>query len=380
MNAHEDLTILLTLRDRVAFTSRWMSFADNTRLPFKVLIADGGTDDAAGALLSDRTKFPNVNYEYVRYPPDLSYPIYFEKMADALGRVRTPYVVMADNDDFFFADALGEAVRFLSDHPDYISCGGQGAIFWVRSATDVEDNLLYGNRIEWKTTRETRSIDGNSAKERVLAQAVSTSDTFFYDVKRTDEACEQFRTVRDLNLRDLFLMEHVIRFLSAIRGRSKRLDHLYLARQHNAPQTSSGTHTEAFGDWFGRMLVRTWSEDFSKFLEAMSKAMAREDGISGDEAAHCIVNAYRMLVAPQLMSNLLDEPTATLSMSTVVPVVRRIVGLPEESTLKRVMRTLYRRVGWISLDSVYGTELFTKPVFNSRHAMQPVLEFLQRKP
>ena len=381
MSVHEDLTILLTLKDRIPFTSRWMSYADKTRFPFKVLIADGGTDDGASALLSDRAKFPNVNYEYVRYPPDRSYPDYYAKIADALGRVRTPYVAMADNDDFFFADALGEAVRFLSAHPDYVTCGGQGAIFWVLpSPSSVDEGLLYGNNVEWKCTRETRSIDGDSARERMRAQAVSTADTFFYDVKKTGEARKHFEIVRDLGPKDLFIFEQVVCFLTAIAGKAKRLDTLYLARQNNSPASSGGTHAQRFGDWFGRMLVESWSEDFTKFVNVASAFLAASDGISEEEARDCVIRCYRMLVAPALLSNILEEPTVTLSMSTVVPVVRRLVRLPEGSIVKRLARNLYRRVGGISLDSVYGTELVAGRVPDARKDISPILKFLARTP
>lgn len=381
MSSHEDLTILLTLRDRVPFTSRWMSYADKTRFPFKVLIADGGTDDAASALLSDRAKFPNVNYEYVRYRPDRSYPDYYAKIADALGRVRTPYVAMADNDDFFVADALGEAVRFLSAHPDYATCGGQGAIFWVLSPpSSGEEGLLYGNRVEWKSTRQTKSIDGDSARERVRAQAVSTADTFFYDVKKTGEAKKHFEIVRDLAPKDLFIFEQVVCFLTAIAGKAKRLDTLYLARQYNSPAGSGGTHSLRFGDWLGRMLVESWSEDFTKFVKIASTSLAESDDISEDEARNCVIRCYRMLVAPALLSNVLDEPSVTLSMSTVVPIVRRLVRLPESSILKKLTRNMYRRLRWISLDSVYGTELLGGHVPNAGKDFSPILRFLAQPP
>ena len=58
--ADKDLTILLTLKDRSAFTQRWMEYANRTSFPFKVLIADGGLDESALALLTDKTRFPRV--------------------------------------------------------------------------------------------------------------------------------------------------------------------------------------------------------------------------------------------------------------------------------------------------------------------------------
>ncbi len=373
----DQLTILLTLKDRVAFTSRWMSYANETRFPFKVLIADGGTDDEASDLLSDGKRFPNVHYEYVRYKPDLGYSDYYSKTADALRRVDTPYVALADNDDFFIAGALGDAVRFLVAHPDYATCGGQGAVFWVLDSKANED-FLFGNKIEWKATFEPNSIDANSATQRLRAQAVSTADTFFYDVKRTAEARRHYDIVRDICPRDLYLFEQVVCFLTAISGKSKRLDGLYLARQRNSPSRSGGMHTERYGDWFGRMLVDTWSDDFSKFVQATSTELAKADGLSEEDARKEIVRCYRMLIAPALLSNILEEPTITLPMSTIVPLVRRLVNMSESSLLKRVARTLYRRAGLISLDFVYGTELLAGRVPNAHRDAVPMLRFLAR--
>ena len=378
MSSHDNLTILLTLKDRVPFTLRWMSYADQARFPFNVLIADGGTQEDARALLADKNKFPNVNYEYVRFPPDRSYFDYYTKIAQALGQIRTPYVAMADNDDFFFPATLVESVRFLSAHPDYVSCGGQGAVFWVLpSAPEADADLLYGKNIHWKCTRDTDSNENERAKERVLAQTNNTAGTFFYDVKRIEDARKQFGLVRDLNPRDLFLMEHLIRFLTATAGKSKRLNRLHIARQHNAPQTSAGGHTEKYGDWFGRMLVETWSNDFSNFLKAVSDSLAQADGIPIEEAKRCVVQAYRILVTPPLLSNLLDERSATIPMWTIVPVIRHLVRFREASLVRRIARSFFRRVPWISLEALYGTELIAKQVPNAEKDLSSILEFLK---
>ena len=123
-----DLTILLPLKDRVSFTFRWMSYTNGIYFPFSVLIADGGSDDSVARVLSNSAAFPNVHYEYLRYPRDKSYTDYNAKLADALSRIQTPFVALADNDDFFIVSGLRKALRFLLDHPDYATCGGQCAV------------------------------------------------------------------------------------------------------------------------------------------------------------------------------------------------------------------------------------------------------------
>ncbi len=386
MNTDAQLTILLTLKDRGEFTRRWMSYAERTRLPFKVLIADGGADASVQSMLGERAHFPNVDYEYLRYPEDSSYRQYYAKIDDALGRVRTPFVAMADNDDFLVADALAESVRFLATNPDYAACGGMCAQFWVvpdpadgKSRGFGSRGVLYGRQVDWKATSLVRSIEAPSAAERLRRLPVSIADPLFYDVKRIEEVRRQFQLVRRLELGDLFLMEYLVHYLTVIAGKTKRLKQLHLARQHNAPGSSGIEHQRQFGDWMGRMLVESWSADFAKFLAAASEALAAADGMPAEEARDCVVAIYRTHVAPSLLSDLLEESSVTLPMLTVLPAVRRLVGMPESNLLKRGLRRLYRRLNWISLDAVLGTEIFASSAASAGRDFRPILEFLASK-
>jgi len=375
MRPGSELTILLTLKDRVDYTARWMDYASSVSFPFKVLIADGGSDDSVEGLLSGNPRYGSIDYEYIRYPQDRSYADYYAKIADALTRVETPYVAMADNDDFFVVDSLRRSVSFLSENPDYVACGGQGAIFWMHPEGRPH---LYGGKIEWKCTLEPESIEAAAARERIRGQSISSSDTSYYDVKRSVEAKRQFEIVRSLDLTDLFLVENLVGFLTAVAGKTRRLEGLYLVRQHNAPASSGGTHQQQYGDWFGRMLVESWSRDFEKFVTVVSEDLAGADGIPLGEARQFVIDSYRMLVAPALLSIILDEPTVTISMSAFVASVRRLVRLPKDSRIRKLARFLYRRARWISLDCVYGTEILTTPVPNAGQDIGPILRFLAR--
>lgn len=379
MSSSSDLTILLTLKDRALFTIRWMNYANTIAFPFKVLIADGGCDESVPTMLSDKSRYPNVNFEYIRYPYDKSYSDYYAKIVDALRSVRTPFVAMADNDDFLIVDTLKEAVKFLSINPDYVSCGGEGAHFWVEpSPLNESERLLYSKNINWKCTSHAGSVANDTARERIRSYSLRFSDVTYYDVKRIEDTRKQFELVHDLNLNDMFLVEILIEFLTAIAGKMKRLKRMYIARQYNQPSSSGGIHSEKFGDWFGRMLLDSWSDDFTKFLNSVSGCLVAADGISVDEAKDCIISSYRMRVAPPLLSNILDEPSVTMSMPIVAIIVRRLVNLPAHSSYKKLMRRLYRSLRWISLDAVYGEKVFGSQVTNSRKDFQPIVEFLAR--
>src|SRR5882724_9951954 len=93
----QDLTIVLVLKDRPQFTWRWMKYYNQINLPFKVLIADGGKDTSVEKL-ADRSLFPNLDYEYIRYPYDENIPTFLNKLQAVMSRVHTPYTLLTDND------------------------------------------------------------------------------------------------------------------------------------------------------------------------------------------------------------------------------------------------------------------------------------------
>ena len=369
------LTILLTLRDRAPFTKRWLAYAVAVAMPYRILIADGSSDNSAEPMVA-RAREAGLGIELVRYPPDRTYADYYAKVADALSRVTTPLVVLADNDDLFIPNGLACAVRFLTDHPSHVACGGQTAVFWMSSPRGPEAHeTVYGDGIDWKCSSKVHSDVADTARQRIIDQSLGASDVF-YSVHRTALLRAHFDIVRDFNPQDLFLMEQAIAFLTAISGKCRHLDLLYIARQQDSPGSSGGDHQEKFGTWFDRMLLPTWSADFTKLVELSAEALARADGIPAETARRAIVDAYKMSVAPSLLADVLAEPTVTPAMPLLLQLVGRLVRLPRTSVIRRTAQRWYRRSKWLSHDFVHGTELRTRPARDADDAFAPVRGFL----
>jgi glycosyltransferase domain-containing protein len=375
MNPGDDLTILLALKDRVPFTHRWLAYAAGGRLPFRILVADGGADDTVAPMVA-QSKSQGVDVEYVRYPFDSSYSDYYAKIADALTRVATPFVVLADNDDFFIPQGVARAVEFLRAHPDHVACGGQCAVFWITDApTASSDDTTYGDAIEWKCSGRFSSDVADTAEQRLRERCLGPNEVF-YVVHRTHLLRRHFEAVRDCNPRDLFLMPELVMFLTAISGKTWQLDTLYIARQQDSPGSSGGTHQARFGDWFDRMLVPTWSEDFSRFVDCAAAALAQADGMSLEDARRLVVQCYKMSVAPALLADLVEVPTVSLSMPIVLQAVRRLVNLPRTSLVRRFAQWSYRRTRWLSHDFVHGTEFKTRRAREVAREFSPLRTFL----
>jgi glycosyltransferase domain-containing protein len=375
MTSSANLTILLPLKDRVPFTERWLAYGASAGLPHRILIADGGSDDAVAPMVAEY-RSRGLEIAYIRYPFDRTYADYYTKLADALSRVTTPYVVMADNDDLFIPDGLAQAVAFLSAHPDYVACGGQCAVFWLSGARDAQQpHALFGDRVEWKCSDQYSTDTATTAAARLRERCRGANDVF-YAVHRTGLLRRYFEAVRDSNPRDLFLMEQLVMFLTAIAGKTRQLDALYIARQQDSPGSSGGAHQERFGDWYDRMLVPTWSDDFTRFVECAAAPLSRADGISAEEARRTVVESYKMSVAPSLLADLVEEPTVSWSMPLVLQVVRGLVNLPRTSVLRRVALACYRHTRWLSHDFVHGTEFRTRRAREADREFTPVRTFL----
>ena len=375
MSLGDDLTILLPLKDRVRFTHRWLAYAAAS-LPYRILIADGGCDDTVAETVA-ATRRQDV--EYVRYPYDRTYADYYAKLADALSRVTTPLVVMADNDDLFIADGLARAVAFLSAYPEYVACGGQCAVFWLSGGpASTEPEAVFGDRVDWKCSSQFSTDTADTAAGRLRERCLGANDVF-YAVHRTELLRRHFEAVRDCSPRDLFLMEQLVMFLTAIAGKTQQLDTLYIARQQNSPCSSGGSHQDRYGDWYDRMLVPTWSEDFTRFVDCAATALSHADGISLEEARPVVLESYKMSVAPSLLADLVEEPTVSWSMPLVLQVVRRLVNLPRTSALRRIALAWYRQARWLSHDFVHGTEFRTRRAREAAREFTPVRSFLLRR-
>ncbi len=367
------LTILLALKDRVPFTHRWLSYAAVANLPCRILVADGGAEDGVAQAVAAR-RAAGLDIEYVRYPFDETYAHYYAKLADALSRVTTPFVVFADNDDFFIKDGLTQSVEFLQQHPEHVACGGRCAMFWVTDAgATAGGDALYGRSVEWKYSSLLFSDVADSATGRLRDRS---RDDVFYSVHRTHLLRRHFDVIRDFSPRDLFLMDETVMFLTAIAGKTRQLDRLYIARQQDSPGSTGGAHEARFGDWFDRMLVPTWSEDFARFADVTSAALAQADGLSLEDARREVTACYRASVAPVLLSDLVSEPTVTLAMPLTLQVVRRLVLLPRTSMLRRAAQYLYRRTRWLSHAFVQGREWRAGGARAASQEFRPVRDFL----
>jgi glycosyltransferase domain-containing protein len=273
------LTILLPLKGRHLFTLRFLWHANKARLPYRFLIADGEVRPELAKLLEDSRKtFPDLDIEYIRYPDDVDFKRYYAKMADVFQRVQTPYVKIADNDDFLAAAGLECCMDFLDARSDYVCCSGGIAGFSLRASQRDSAELVIGplNKLAYRCGPHDRGVDLNSpsATNRVLAGLRNTWN--FYAVFRASAFAAMWKEVLELNPTNLQLTERFLTMRALTLGNAKSDPSVFsYCRQYWTSMQLHWPSQSAVREDFAHYLIRSrFTEDVTNVLDRISQRLA----------------------------------------------------------------------------------------------------------
>lgn len=280
------LTIVLPLRGRHLFTLRFLWHANEARLPYRILIADGQVNEAlARHIENSRETFPNLDIEYVRYPDDTGYSRYFTKMADALERVRTPYAMLADNDDFLGINGIEQALDFLDASPDHVGALGQPVGFAAYSGFDAPGGGVYG-RLNRLRTYPSKASAASSMIERLRQSGLSL--LIYYSVYRTEALATLWREDREIDFTDLMLHEayHAMRTLTLGKVRANAATITYYS------QIGTSTSSDPMRNWVGHLLRSRFTVDTAEMVKRVAAAEAGADAAAAAEEARSNIESY----------------------------------------------------------------------------------------
>ncbi|EQA60963.1 TIGR00180 family glycosyltransferase [Leptospira alexanderi] len=255
-------TILLTLKGRPLHTLRWMWHHNRIRLPFPIVIADGGNNQEIERLLSNPKNFPNLNYRYFRYQDNLLEDYWF-KLADIITKIDTPYVMFSDNDDFVLPDAVCNAEEFLKTHSDYISVASISLNFALKDKSQDFDRLLVIGDMYNFSFQHGINYDSTNVIPRIK-QFLDQPYYFFYSVTRTEAWIDIFKEVKEINFKNFDVWERFMYLSLIIKGRTMFSWQPSYLRQLE----SSETHSSVL-PWIHRLFFSDWMNDFQSMVSAI---------------------------------------------------------------------------------------------------------------
>jgi glycosyltransferase domain-containing protein len=286
------LTIVMPLKGRRLFTFRFLWHANKMRLPYRFLIADGQVNEAAARRLQNsREVFPNLDIEYIRYPDDTDYSRYFAKMSDAMQRVRTPYVMHADNDDFLGFNGIERALDFLDAHADYVCARGHQITFSVFSGIGGSPGSISGsfNKLYWDN--DFTNIDAASATERL--QQGGLCHRLYYAIYRSETLARIWQEIVEIDFSDLMLHEDffALRVLTLGKACIKTEAVSYYS------QAATGISYQPLRDWASHLLRSRFTSEALAVIERIAAAAADGDGAKASAVAEhvrtILTNRYR---------------------------------------------------------------------------------------
>jgi glycosyltransferase domain-containing protein len=277
--ANDQLTIVLTLKDRTPFTYRWMRYMDDMKCPYPILIADGGADSEVERHLQQPHNYPRLRYMYIRYPFDKNFGVYYQKLADAIDRVSTPYALLADNDDFYLLDNIPTFLRFLDDDETFVSCGGYPILLQLSSS----DNEPVGSPsgADYSAAADTRPksvTDGNGVAR--LCYFMTNVERYYlwsswYHIHRTTALRQVARFIREHAFTDPVALEIHLHACLLMAGKYKAFDTPHLVAQLGASQSTSELNTAA--NLIERFIASNAFADIHASLDWLAPALSESE-------------------------------------------------------------------------------------------------------
>ena len=283
------LTIVVPLRGRHLFTLRFLWHANAVRLPYRILLADGQVNEAvARHIENSRAVFSHLDIDYVRYPDDTGYSRYFAKMADAMARVRTPYAMLADNDDFLGMAGIERALDFLEANPDYVAARGRPLAFSAYSGLGAPDNGVHGRLNHLRMTYEAEDVASPAVTERLRQGGLSL--LIYYSVYRTEALATLWREDSEIDFTDLMLHEtyHAMRTLTLGKVRTNKATITYFS------QIGTSTSSDPMRNWVSHLLRSRFTADTAEMIKRIAAAAAATgaDAAAAAEAARGNIESY----------------------------------------------------------------------------------------
>jgi glycosyltransferase domain-containing protein len=273
------LTIVLPLKGRHLFTLRFLWHANKARMPYRILIADGEVRPVIARLLENpRDIFPALDIEYIRYPDDVDLSRFFAKMADAVGRVRTPYAMLADNDDFLGCPGIERSLDFLEAHPDYVAGAGRIAGFAAYSGLNNPSRGLVG-----RLNRLYRYFDSEDIASPIVAERLREGALrlwIYYAVYRAEALATISREIAEIDFSDLLLHEsfHIMRALTLGKVHADHTTVSYF-RQYGTSSVAASRR-----DWVHSLIRGQFTANVHALIERIAAAAAGDAGKATDVA------------------------------------------------------------------------------------------------
>ena len=286
------LTIILQYRNRYDFACRWLEFAYNNNCLFDIYVADGSINQLLKKYIKKNKIHLKLNIKYVKTEFDSSFNIYCKKLLKALKSIETPYVILADDDDFYNFNNIQKCVDRLETDKSLVTCGGQTAHF------KILDGNIAGKKIHFDKCD--KFYFKNASKLENIKRYLTFHEGIYYNVHRT----EDFKNAWIINTKYKLsprMSELFIELYIFTCGKIEVLPFITYFRQYNHPHVNSSAMSNDFID---EMLKFDWHKEINSIFNIISKKIAKSEKIKPEAVKEDLFFNYKVFLRPWIINNI----------------------------------------------------------------------------
>ena len=227
MKKNSDITILLTIFNRPDYTNKWLNYAEQSNVPFKIFISDGGNIKSIKTKLNLKKRKLDIKHKKFKYYKNYNYM--FEKFYLSVKKIKTKYIFIAEDDDYIFSNSILKSAKFLNKNRKF-SC--------VKGINCLGDLIRNNGKVLSLTLRnegkeKKKSLLSNFSDLRLIQYYEEKHLSFYNGLHRKESLLKTFKILNSRNFLNLFITELIFCLSVIYNGKVARLNHIdYIKMDH----------------------------------------------------------------------------------------------------------------------------------------------------
>jgi len=228
-----NITILLTIYNRIDYTKKWLDFAEKQKIPFKILISDGGNVKNVKKKLKLNKRKLDIKYKKYKYYKN--FKKIYEKYFFAIQNVKTDYLIICEDDDYLSVDGFIKSARFLSKNKNFSCAKGMNLL---GDLVPSKSFFSYYVLRKQNNSCDDFSILNNSPADRLVNFYKYQNLTFYNGLQRTAVIKKIFQ-ILNKDFFNLWITELIFNLYLVYKGKIKRFNYIDYIKMDNTQLSSS---------------------------------------------------------------------------------------------------------------------------------------------
>ena len=315
------VAILIPTKNRLDFVIRTIHYYVSINSPHPLFIGDASSESSEELVIKAAENKIDVYYFHWENLNDRKTMLKLAEKANATNI--SSYCAYHGDDDFFVSKSLSMCAEFLSENTSYATAQGHAFSFELIEDGpygELKDIGIYWNENELKGETALERLKEISVNYWVPIFSVHCIENFI------DDMSNGIDSVIDRNFG-----EYANSLTIAMRGKSKFIDCLYLARH-----THSGIDHPATYEW---VTGENWHLSYNELTNSLSKVLSNNDNLSLSESNNKVELAIKRLIT-------LDSKN---HISTRDFIIKKYSEYISRRGLMYILSKFYRRIKYISI-------------------------------